>query len=310
MKKMSSFFEKYFVDEEFIDRKEINNEEGIDVIIPLMNTNPLFKKNLYSYYKEIPINRLIIGDGGITDDSLEILSNFPRIEIVDQKKYNSLGYCIAELISKVKTEWFVYLHADVSLPHNWFDKMRKYQNKYDWYECDRRYLAIIEHKLPNSKKTKRPGSGSQMGRTKAFRNIIKRIDDDYLYRNEDLIFAELIETEGFKYGYVHDTYHFHQQMNKKGEKEPRFKHVYVQREPNKEWEIKVCTMQIRGLVKYVNPKPYLIDNANKSIKVLLNHNALDIKRFKLWVKKTNKVWLKYLKFGEPFIEKILNYIIL
>ena len=32
-----------------------------------------FGSSLYSFYREIPINRLIIGDVGSTDDSLEIL---------------------------------------------------------------------------------------------------------------------------------------------------------------------------------------------------------------------------------------------
>ena len=55
------FFDVIFEQQELIDRKIINNEEPIDVIIPIFNTNQLFELNLFSYYREIPINRLIIG---------------------------------------------------------------------------------------------------------------------------------------------------------------------------------------------------------------------------------------------------------
>ena len=117
-----SFFEIFCEIEEFIDRKELSNENAIDVIIPLINTNTLFEKNLHSFYREIPINRLIIGNGGCTDNSIEIVKKFPRVKVIDQFKYRSQGFCIAELISHVNSEWFIYLHADVYLPEKWYEK--------------------------------------------------------------------------------------------------------------------------------------------------------------------------------------------
>ena len=47
---LESFLDKYCEEQEFTDKKVISNEDPIDVIIPLINTNPLFKKNLYSFY--------------------------------------------------------------------------------------------------------------------------------------------------------------------------------------------------------------------------------------------------------------------
>ncbi|MFW9938376.1 MAG: glycosyltransferase family 2 protein, partial [Candidatus Thorarchaeota archaeon] len=195
----TSFFEKYLPEENFFDRLEKTKEEAIDVIIPIFNTNPLFEKNLKSFYREIPINRLIIGDAGSTDDSINILSKFPRVKIINQASCKTLGYCIAELISEVKTEWFIYLHADVYLPNNWYDIMKRYKNTYEWFESDRRIITLLDFNL-NIEKSKRAYSGSQMGRKDAFNNIITKIDDDYLYRNEDIIFQNMIESEGFQYG--------------------------------------------------------------------------------------------------------------
>ncbi|KKL12685.1 hypothetical protein LCGC14_2533300 [marine sediment metagenome] len=82
-----SIFKDYYSKVEFIDRKTLVNEEAIDVIVPIINTNALFETNLYSWYREIPINRLFIGFGGGTDNSLEILKKFPRVIIINQEKY-------------------------------------------------------------------------------------------------------------------------------------------------------------------------------------------------------------------------------
>ncbi len=303
-----SIYEIYFEKEEFLDRKKLKKEEPIDVIIPLINTNILFEKNLYSYYREIPVNRLIIGDGGCTDDSLEIVKKFPRVKVIDQTNYRSQGFCIAELISLVETDWFIYLHSDVYLPENWYDIMKKYQDKYDWYECNRRMTTLIEFDS-NIKNKERAYSGSQMGRKEAFKSIIPKIQDDYLQRNEDIIFHELIEAEGFKYGRIFDTFHYHQVMNKRGDKEPKFKKITFEKAMDKEWEIKIYTMQAKGIIKYLRPKLYLIKSVNDSLKILMEYNALNIKDFKIWVKKNNKIWIKYLEFRRPIIKLMFNFLI-
>ncbi len=299
-----SFLENYCSEEEFIDKRKTFEDDPIDVIIPLINTNPLFENNLYSFYREIPINRLIIGDGGCTDDSIKILNKFPRVEVFNQSTHRSLGYCIAELISLVTTEWFVYLHSDVYLPENWYETMKKHRKKYDWFECDRRMLVLLELKMPSLKNTERAFSGSQMGRIKAFENITTKIDDDYLQRNEDIIFHELILNEGFKYGRIFDTFHYHQIMNKKGGREPILENFSYRRAHDKEWEIKVYTMQAKGIIKYLKPKPYLVKNVNNAITRLVELNVIEIDEFKKWIYNTNKIWLKYIKTEESTFTKI------
>ena len=73
------------------------------------------------------------------------------------------------------------------LPENWFQNMKKYQKDYDWFECERYNTIIIQYNEPNLKYRERAYSGCQMGRKKAFEYIIPKIDDDYLYRNEDIV---------------------------------------------------------------------------------------------------------------------------
>ena len=119
------------------------------------------------------------------------------------------------------------------------------------------------------------------------------------------IFKEMITNEGYKYGRVLDTFYYHQIMEKKGEDIPDFDKVVIRRIQDNQWEIKMYLKQIKGLIKYSNPKTYLISEVNIPLKILLDYKALDIDEFIKWVKKTNISWLKYLKFEEKktFIQK-------
>ena len=56
----------------------------------------MFDKNLNSIYKSIPVNRLLIGDAGCTNSSIEVLGKYPRFEVYDQKEYKTFGRCFAD----------------------------------------------------------------------------------------------------------------------------------------------------------------------------------------------------------------------
>ena len=73
----ASIFSRYFGAEPFADRFATDSARAVDVIIPIVHTNELWRSNLTSIYREIPVNRLLIGDGGCIDDSLEIARRFP-----------------------------------------------------------------------------------------------------------------------------------------------------------------------------------------------------------------------------------------
>lgn len=293
MKQFENIFNEYYSEKNFVDRFKSDNE-AVDVIIPLINTNDLWKENLYSFYREIPINRLLIGDGGCTDDSLKIAKKFPRVEILNHHEFKSQGYSIKKLIEEVNTEWFIYLHADVFLPEEWYDIMATHKSEYDWFETYRKMTILFEYWIDRQNKADRAFSGSQMGRKDAFKNVVSQIDDDYLQRNEDIILAELIKAQGLKYGRVNDTFHYHQTMNKKGELEPNIKEVDIKKESDPTWEARIFDMQYKGLIKYLNPQKYLAMNANNAIYQSRKLNSTNWKTVKKWTKKTNKHWIPYL----------------
>lgn len=246
-----------------------------DVIIPVKNTKRNWKECLDSIYLEIPINRLWIGDGGCTDDTIEIVRKYPRVMIFDQSKLKTLGYRIKCLIEKVATEWFVYLHSDVSLPRGWFDEMRKYQEKWDWFECRR--IAVYQNEtkqeLTRQYKVKRSYSGSQMGKTSVLKKAVEGFEDDYIQRTEDIIIQQNVENLGYHYGKVPTTFHYH----------------YISHYTP---TLKDVTQTAQAIIKYLQPTAENVETVLSSIVKLSEAMLTTDADWKKWAQKSSPVWTK------------------
>lgn len=289
-----SIFRRYYSDEQFVDRFVTAPQEAVDVIIPLMHTNELWENNLLSFYREIPINRLLIGDGGCIDNSLDVTKKFPRVKILDHRNFVSLGYSIRKLIEEVETEWFIYLHSDVFLPDGWFEAMKKHQGEYDWFGCPMRHTVMVEYQIPE---TFRPYAGSQMGRRVAFQRGLERIDDDYVYRQEDFVFADIVEKAGFSNGRVEDTFHYHQTMYRPSRwYDLKIRKVKLETEIKREEQVRSAMMQVKGIIKYLEPSPIMYMWMHGYVLRLLDLNEMNWKEFRKWIIDTNPRWLPYFRF--------------
>jgi Glycosyl transferase family 2 len=289
-----SIFARYYADEAFVDRFAHRPEGAIDVIIPVLNTNELWEKNLISIYREIPVRRLLIGNAGATDGTIAIASKFPRVEVHDHSSFKTLGYSITELIKAVESDWFVYVHADVYLPDGWFDAMRSHQAEFDWFGCPMRITALIEyaHVDPD-----RPYAGSQMGRKAAFVGGLDRIHDDYVYRQEDFVFAGIVEDGQFRHGRVEDTFHYHQVMPRvygNAERTRTLKSIDVQMEMTQAEELHSAETQLRGTIKYLRPDAYQIRAVEANVLHLKRLGRFDLDDFIAWVARTNPQWLAHI----------------
>ncbi|MBN1517182.1 glycosyltransferase family 2 protein [Candidatus Sumerlaeota bacterium] len=309
-----------FENPEFKDRFAYQSKNCVDVIIPVFNTNMLWRQNLLSIYREIPVNSLLIGNGGCTDNTLEILNDFPRVTVVDQSAYHTLGFCIKDLIERVSTAQFVYLHSDVYLPAGWFDAMLSARDRYDWFECHRKALVLVEYDLKSQNEQRRTYSGSQFGSTQLLKKAVESIDDDYLYRNEDIVISELVKSLGGKVGRIAETYHYHQICNKNDNKGPVIESVSIKHVENEEYLRDTLLKQLFGLVKYTSPKNDEIANIIHSVaKRILAQDILNYKQLIQEVSKLNSEWggkLKTLlkksnlaKTKRPLVERILRKIL-
>ncbi|OLS25558.1 MAG: hypothetical protein HeimC2_18140 [Candidatus Heimdallarchaeota archaeon LC_2] len=297
------------LDNEFEDRFQKEPNKAVDVILPLLNSNPLLYKCIQNFYKRVPINRLLVGDGGCTDDSISVLKQFPRVEIFDHTEFVSQGFSIKKLIEACETEYMIYFHADVFLEEKWFDVMYANREKNPWFESGRKMVTLIVWD-PKHDQNERAYSGSQFGLSSALKKVAEKIDDDFLQRNEDLIIAELVGMEN--YTKVTETFHYHQMLSKRGEKEPPmlldFIPPKIRRKDDPVWEKRIYTMQWKGLVKYCEPNGYLRNGVRSSIKILRKLNAFEDEKEKEWVNNTNPVWFDII-WGRTNISDVLRKLI-
>jgi hypothetical protein len=308
-----SIFARYYQAEPFVDRLATDREQAVDVVIPIIHANEFWHANLVSIYREVPVKRLILGDGGCIDGSMDIARKFPRVEVLDHRGYTSLGYSIRHLIEAVRTEWFIYLHSDVYLPPGWFDTMCKHRLEYDWFECNQHITVLAEYPLdlPN---VERPFSGSQMGRKAAFQGVTPVLDDDYLYRNEDIILAGLVKRTGFRYGKTSDTFHFHQVMVKPGRWRRNIKRVDIHLDLSLEEEVRANETFARGIIKYLSPSeitPEVFGAVRDAIRRLVELKVATYNELREWTQKTNPIWVPHLDrtISVARRERLANHII-
>jgi hypothetical protein len=290
-----SIFSEYYQTQPLVDRFQNDRARAVDVIIPIIHTNEMWRANLLSIYREIPVNRLILGDGGCIDDSLDVAREFPRVEELDHRNYTSLGYSLRHLIEATRTEWFVYLHSDVYLPAGWFDIMSSHRNEFDWFECNQRITVMADYLLDTTK-VARSYSGSQMGRKAAFERVTPLIDDDFLYRNEDIILAKLMERAGGRYGKVGETHHFHQVMYKPSRWHRAIKRVMIEPDIARDEDIRANRTYAQGIIKYLDPAEVRADrdSVRMAIDRLIDLEDTTGQEFLAWVGATNPKWVSVL----------------
>ena len=96
----------------------------IDVIVRTKNSEELLKGCLQSIINEIPVRQIIIVDGGSTDRTLEIASNFNNVSIYAKPELN-LGQATKFAFEMAKTEWVAIIDSDVLLRKGWFEQMKR-----------------------------------------------------------------------------------------------------------------------------------------------------------------------------------------
>lgn len=290
-----SIFREYFEKKPFSDRFESNPDGAVDVIVPIIHTNELWEANLLSFYREVPIRALLIGDGGCIDSSIDIAKRFPRVQVLDHRNFVSLGYSLRKLIEAVETEWFIYLHSDVYLPTGWFDSMRRHQPEFDWFGCSMQHTVMVEYDNPYGD---RPWAGSQMGRRTVFASGVKSIDDDYVYRQEDFVLADIATRAGGKEGKVADTFHYHQTIRKASPWGRKIKSVQLELEMARDEEVRTWLTQFKGIIKYLQPdQPWVVHEAALSLHRLIELGEATQSEFEQWTRMTNPSWIPHLRKG-------------
>jgi len=96
--------------------------EKVDVVLLTKNSvKPCLKECIESIYANVPVNRLIVVDGGSTDGTLELVKKYPNVVVIDDSKGNR-ATARQKGIEAVETEWHLHVDSDVILCKGWFEK--------------------------------------------------------------------------------------------------------------------------------------------------------------------------------------------
>ncbi|MEM2099558.1 MAG: glycosyltransferase family 2 protein [Candidatus Bathyarchaeia archaeon] len=94
----------------------------VDVVLLTKNSlKPCLQECVESIFQNVPVNRLIVVDGGSTDGTLELLRKYPEAEIIDDSG-GTRATARQKGIAAVETEWHMHVDSDVILSRDWFKK--------------------------------------------------------------------------------------------------------------------------------------------------------------------------------------------
>ena len=253
-----------------------------------------FSNNLQSWLREIPIGTIYFGnnnpDKKYRDMVKDYLSSYERVEFIDQFGIKTLGMNIADLMKRTSTELFVFCHADVEItPHAWLVMEADMNKKVGIIESER-----VQYPYENVKSyptvyshyhyRERAFSGFQLFRMEAIKDILERIEDDYIYRNEDIIFQNACINAGFEYKkswamHVHSNVH-------------TTNHKWTpQGEECEDARAITFEMQVKGIVKYCTPNSLTKNAWRDGFGAYYKETRADLFDFiDNFVMKTNPVW--------------------
>ncbi len=275
----------------FADRKVAQPDlESVDVIMLTLDADNFLEKCLYSLYREVPVRRLLVCDGGSRDETQSILKKFPRVELFVRPDLKTTGKSLEFLVSLVETEWCVIVDADIELAPGWYDEMFNNRQGFDVGESSRRLTAFHMYKEETQKldEGKRSFDMCHLARKTAIMNF--RCDDDYMWRFTDIMFRQVVENSGYVYRKVSSTMHVHNETERiryesDSQKnyqqviwsEPRF--VVVDKKKHKEYRIK----HAKAVVKYLDPdNPFIQEVAFDNLVRILDRH---------WVEENGPAWL-------------------
>jgi hypothetical protein len=292
------------IKEELQKRKKTSLKD-IDFICPCHFVDWFFfEENVKSWIEELPAKRVIVGCNNPNEQYFEnikkFLLQFDKVEFIDQRGMKTLGMQIVDLMKRCDTEWFIYCHADARVTRHSFLVLEAEIDTKD--ENDNRPVGIIESERVSYdyKLTKdyprvyshyhyrdRSFSGYQLIRKEAIKNILDKIEDDYVYRNEDFIFQNVCENNGFRYVkswgmHIHTSSSVNHQWTPQGKETGDARAI-------------TFDMQIKGLVKYCIPteitKIAWRDGFGQCIREGLFETTKDLLEFiEGFVRKENPEW--------------------
>lgn len=200
MSELTQYFNK---NRAFLSPLSGNDYLPIDVIVRTKNSDEFLAACLQSVQDEISFGKIIVVDGGSTDKTLEIVSEFERTAIYVRPDLN-LGQATKYGFLKAETEWVAIIDSDVVLRKGWFEDMKKHMHNSDAVEGCR-----IDHYRFDTKVDCTTLGYARFGQTILKRQPVLNMDIDAPF-GEDAIIKLNFDKQGRKWkkvsNYLADHY--------------------------------------------------------------------------------------------------------
>ena len=267
--------------------------EPVDVLMLTLDADTYLERCLDSVYREIPVNKFIVVDGGSKDKTVQILNRYPRMQVHARPDIRTTGKGLEFMFSQATTRWVATIDADMELAPGWYDEMAKYKDRYDYFESKRIMHYEFYRDVPGSiNMDQRSGAMGQLGRLDCFKNY--HVDDDYMWRATDMLLRQVVEKDGYKFGKVSTTYHYHHTTDGsryESDAEKRgsglvFEKPKIEIRDKANWRKRQGDFR-RAVVKYLDPD-FL--HPRRDVGLFAALMSLDMK----WVRETNVKWYRLL----------------
>jgi len=102
------------------------SDEPVDVVICTKNSAETLRPVLERVIRYVPVNRLIIVDGGSEDGTVDIAREFGAEVHYDGGR--GLGYARNMALGLVRTPIFAFIDGDAFIPKNWFSLIKYFRD--------------------------------------------------------------------------------------------------------------------------------------------------------------------------------------
>jgi glycosyltransferase involved in cell wall biosynthesis len=167
------------------------DEQRVDVIINTMNSASTLRQCLESVVREIPLNKIIVVDGGSTDESVDIAKEFD-CDVYVRPDLN-LGRSRLFAFRKATTSWFCQIDSDEALHEGWWKEVSEYTNRPEVGAVE--VGRVNYYKIPFPPNKRRAMFGQNLIR----RSIVDQVSDMDVKVNEDELFRRFVEIRGYRW---------------------------------------------------------------------------------------------------------------
>ena len=115
------------------------DEKKISVCILTKDNAQTIEKCLIALCHENSFDEILLLDTGSADETLEIVSRFPKVKVFHQNGINNFGETRNFISSMAKNEWILHIDSDEFLPPGFFGELNRLELHTDTvYEISRR----------------------------------------------------------------------------------------------------------------------------------------------------------------------------